>query len=76
MDFRIGQFCLFYILEDEDKVGVIFEYSAMSKTQVGVSWNPTKLPTFKYGSQNMTIDVYSWSYIISGRDLQTREFVS
>ena len=55
MDVRIGQFCLFYILEDEDKVGVIFEYSAMSKSEAGVSFNPTKLPTFKYGSQQMTI---------------------
>ena len=55
LDFRIGQFCLFYILENEDKVGVIFEYAAMSKNQVGVSWSPSKLPTFKYGSQNMTI---------------------
>ena len=55
LDFRIGQFCLFYILEDEDKVGVIFEYSAMSSSQAGVSLNPTKLPTFKYGSQQMTV---------------------
>ena len=55
MDFRIGQFCLFYILEDQDKVGVIFEYSAMSSSQAGVSLNPTKLPTFKYGSQQMTV---------------------
>ena len=55
MDFRIGQFCLFYILEDQDKVGVIFEYSAMSSSQAGVSLNPTKLPTFKYGAQQMTV---------------------
>lgn len=55
LDFRIGQFCLFYILEDEDRVGVIFEYAAISKSQIGVSLNPTKLPTFKYGSQTTTI---------------------
>ena len=55
LDFRIGQFCLFYILEDEDRVGVIYEYSAISKSQIGVSLNPTKLPTFKYGSQTTTI---------------------
>ena len=55
LDFRIGQFCLFYILENDDKVGIIFEYSALSKSQAGVSWNPAKLPTFKYVSQNMTI---------------------
>ena len=55
LDFTVGHFFVFYILEKDDKIAIIFEYRNASVMQKGLSIS--KMPSFKIGSASMTLNL-------------------
>ena len=53
LDARVGHYYVFYILRDEDKVGIIFEFRMKKVMKKGLAL--TKMPTLKIGSESMVV---------------------
>ena len=55
LDFTVGHFYAFYILEGNEKTAIIFEYRNASATQKKLSIS--KIPTLMIGSLSMTVNL-------------------
>ena len=55
LDFRAGHFYLYYILEDENKVGCIFQHRKVTTNQVSLSIS--QLPKLTMGATNIPLNL-------------------
>ena len=71
LDAYVGHFYLFYILQGENKVGLIFQYRKVGISQT--SFSMSKVPGFKVGSQSMTLNLIVSFMTRDGIDVLKRD---